>query len=473
MNKARLTARPHLIFLLGLGFSLYTAIKLEQWSQHAQQQASPHMEMIEQAKIKRIQIESVAQREIQKKESEARLGDRWTTLQVRSASAVVSPELREIATRAWEYFEKNHQISSGFVNSVNQYPSSSMWDLSAYAMAILAMDDLGLLAHEIAMQRLHGLLDGLREMPLVMGKLPNKAYNTKTLSMVDYNNNVVKDGIGWSAIDLGRIIVPLTIMLWRYPELNEKLRAILSRWQFQEIVGMGEMLGAEIKEGEIRKVQEGRLGYEQYAAKALALVGLDVSQAIRTDRYSASQMVENVPILYDNRLPGKYGGTHNAVVSEPYFLEAFEFGLSEEALYQSKAIYIAQQNRADYTKHLIAVSEDHIDRPPYFVYNSILNNNIPWECFSSDHKEANAHRSLSTKAAFAWSMLFNDAYADALRTEALKLYEPGLGYVSGRYDADQTMNKAITSNTNGIMIEAIWYHVRGPLLSYARQHKRI
>ena len=49
--------------------------------------------------------------------------------------------------------------------------------------------------------------------------------------MVDYSNNPKENGIGWSAIDIGRILVPMNILIWQYPEYNKKVNDVLNHWK--------------------------------------------------------------------------------------------------------------------------------------------------------------------------------------------------------------------------------------------------
>ena len=221
--------------------------------------------------------------------------------------------------------------------------------------------------------------------------------------------------------------------------------------------------------GALELVQEGRLGYEQYAAEALRLLGLDVEKALRWDLEAAFAEVSGQVIAYDARMPGRYQGTHNAVVSEPFLLIAFELGLGETSGAIAQAVYTAQRNHARELGRWIAASEDHLDRPPYFVYNSVLNDGVPWAAFTPGGADASAHRSLSTKAAFGWGYLYADAYADQLLSRVSGLRAEDRGWYSGVYDADGKVNASITANTNGILLEVLWYVTRGPLLGAARQ----
>jgi hypothetical protein len=201
----------------------------------------------------------------------------------------------------------------------------------------------------------------------------------------------------------------------------------------------------------------------------MARLGLDVENAARWDLAAAVTRVAGQPIAYDARMPQDHAGTHNAVVSEPFLLLAFEIGLGDTSGAIAETVYLAQRAHARQTGHLVAVSEDSIDRAPYFVYNSVLNGNVAWAAVTLDGADASAHRTLSTKAAFGWGHLYRDAYADELLDRAAALSDPARGFFAGVYDADGKTNTALTANTNGLILECLWYQTQGPLLRAGRR----
>jgi hypothetical protein len=287
--------------------------------------------------------------------------------------------------------------------------------------------------------------------------------------MVDYDDRDTPAGIGWSVLDIARLSVPLTLIVWRDPDLTPRVSALLASWSLDRTVSAGRLQGAVRRaNGALELVQEGRLGYEQYAAQAMALLGLDVENAARWDLTAAVTSVAGQPIAYDSRMPNDHGGTHNAVVSEPFLLLAFEMGLGATAGAIAESVYLAQRARGRETGRLVAVSEDNIDRPPYFVYNSVLNGGVAWAAFTLAGADASADRTLSTKAAFGWGHLYRDAYGKQLLDRVAGLRDPERGFFAGVYDADGKTNTAITANTNGLILEALWYQTRGPLLRARR-----
>ena len=58
----------------------------------------------------------------------------WVRQVPRRATGALTDVEMSLARTAWKYFENNYQPATGFVNAVDNYPSSTMWDLaSAFA----------------------------------------------------------------------------------------------------------------------------------------------------------------------------------------------------------------------------------------------------------------------------------------------------------------------------------------------------
>jgi len=214
----------------------------------------------------------------------------------------------------------------------------------------------------------------------------------------------------------------------------------------------------------IKRVQEGRLGYEEYAAKSFGLLGFDVSAAEQYDDFLEVVDVEGVPIATDSRDHETYHA-HNYVVSEPFLLDAFEFGFDRHSRLLALNAYEAQKRRSERVGRPVAVTESHLDRPPHFVYNTIFANGKAWNAITDQNEDASAHRTLSTKAAMGWYVLFGEEYGEDLRDAVSELFDEEKGFYSGRYVVDGEINKALTANTNGIILESLAYRHAGPMLA--------
>ena len=378
----------------------------------------------------------------------------------------LSAEEQEAAQIAWRYFENNYQPTTGLVNSAHGYPSTTMWDQASYLLALISAYRLELIDHEVFDQRVEMLLLSLTKIELFDGKLPNKAYSTLTLEMTDYNNNPSAEGIGWSALDLGRLATPLNILLWNYPEYTKQVQKVLEHWQFNEMLEDGYMIGTRVsKTGRTERVQEGRVGYEEYASSALALLAFDAKRAAEFDDFMRFERILSVDVPVDIRDFKSYGA-HNYVVSEPYILAGLEFGWSSDMQELAYRVYAVQEKRFETTGQLTAVSEDNIDRAPYFVYNTVYTNGKAWNTISEDGEDASEFRSISSKAAFGWDAIYNNSYTDKLMEKVIDLNDPEKGFYSGWYEELNEPNKAITANSNGIILESLHYKKYGKLVGF-------
>ena len=323
----------------------------------------------------------------------------WPT----ASAAIPHPRVGDLEDRdlkaaqiAWKYFENNYQAATGLVNSADKYPATTMWDTGSYFMALLSAKRMGLIADPEFHRRLSLGLKTLAALPLFDGELPNKSYNTQSLQMVDYNNHESARGIGWSAIDLGRLMVPFNIVVWHYPEHAGEVRAVLAHWKMQHLTERGQLFGSAVDEtGKTLYLQEGRLGYEQYSAKSYSLIGLDVGTAEHYPSYLRYVTIYGLKVPTDSRTAEKYHA-HNYVVSESYILDGLEFGwdgYSKELAYR---VYRAQEERFRHTGILTAVSEDNIDQAPYFVYNTVFTNGKAWNTITDKGEDASRFKSLST-----------------------------------------------------------------------------
>ena len=366
---------------------------------------------------------------------------------------------------AWQYFENNTHPETGLVNSVEGYPAATMWDTASYLLGLISAERLGIVSKEDFHWRMEKALTSLAKLELHDDQLPNKSYNARTLAMVDYQNNVTERGIGWSALDIGRLFVPFNVIVWSYPEYTPLVGEITKQWDIGAMVIDGVMYGAEVtEEGKTNYVQEGRIGYEEYAAKSVSLLGLDVSVALMYNDFLQYESISGVDIPTDKRIPEVYKA-HNYVVSEPYILDAIEFGgdaISKEFTFR---VYQAQENRYLQQGILTAVSEDNIDQAPYFVYNTVFSNGKAWNAITDTGEDASEFRTVSTKAAIGWHMLYDTEYTQKLMDLIGSNFIEERGWHSGIYEIDGSKNEALTANSNAIILESLHFKANGPLLN--------
>jgi hypothetical protein len=368
------------------------------------------------------------------------------------------------ARTAWKYFENNYQPETGLVNSVNNYTSTTMWDTGSALAATIAAHDFGFITQKDFDDRIVALLKTLNTMQLFNNEAPNKAYNTVTAEMVDYTNQSTPEGIGVSTLDLARLVSWLNTLICKYPKYNFQVNNVLSRWDYTRLLTNRQMYGLarDPVSKEIQVLQEGRLGYEQYAGKIFKELGFDQSVAASYENEFRRDIdIYNVPIAYDSRDPRELGA-YNYVVTESYGLDVIENGYDDVNRKLVKNIYEVQRERWNQTGALTAVSEDNVDREPWFIYNTIFTAGLPWNTTTDTGVRHDELKSVSTKAAFTLAMLYpEDDYSQRLIAQIESAYDPENGWFSGVYENGNGYNKAITANTNGIILSGMLYKKYG------------
>ena len=374
----------------------------------------------------------------------------------------LTKEELEWAKVAWKYFENNYNKNTGLVNSIDNYPSTTMWDTGNYIMALISAYRLNIISENKFDTRLNKILTTLANLHLYKNKLPNKVYNTQSLTMTDYKNSKSIDGLGWSAIDIARLLSPLYFININYPKYGEKVGTILAKWKLKYIRKRGRLQGAYNDNGVELLTQEGRLGYEQYSANIFALFAIGLHNSMRYNRYLGFTKIYDIEIPYDIRDKALYNA-NNYVVMEPYILDGLELGWNYYSREFTHRLYKVQEKRYEKTNILTAVTEDNIDQKPYFLYNSIYVNKKEWVSIDESGKEYNDLKVLSTKASFGMYVLYNSEYTEKLINK-IKSLQSDRGWYAGYYEKDWSINKAISCNTNALILEALLYKVEGALL---------
>ncbi|MEO1562142.1 MAG: DUF3131 domain-containing protein [Pseudomonadota bacterium] len=383
----------------------------------------------------------------------------------------------EVARTAWKFFEKHTQETTGLANSVGTYPSTTMWDTASYISGMVSAYELCIIDKAEFDRRIFQLLTTMRRLPLFRGELPNKAYQTKTGERVNYQN--VPGEIGFSSLDLGRLLVWFRILSNRYPYLSNSIDNILLRWDFTNVVGEdGLLYGARIDEetGETVYTQEGRLGYEEYAAKGFALWGFEPHEAHRAEPFQTVRIYD-VSVPYDSRDPRIFH-TRNYVVTESYLLDGLELNwdlphddTSPDWVHTdgwradfADRVYHVQAQRFHQTGYLTARSEHNVKGPPYFVYDSIFSDGFAWNTMTPRGEYAPEHAAIATKAAFGLWSLWDTEYTDTLFDAVSNLADPELGFYEGLYEEGTGFIPLQTSNNNGILLSAFLHKVQGKIL---------
>lgn len=374
----------------------------------------------------------------------------------------------EAARVAWRYFENNTQPQTGLVNAVDNYPSTTLWDTAAALGGVVSAHELGIIPAADAQARLGRIVTTFGAVKLFRGVCPNKAYNTATLVPTDYGNSPAE--IGCSALDIGRMLVWLRIVHNRYPALRPTVEATVAHWQIGNLVRGGEIFGTVLERGRIEYRQEGRLGYEEYAAKGFQLWGHRTATASRPEPYAVSE-IEGVPIAHDRRNGANSGG-HNYVVTESQALDGIEFGWTAPGrsqpdrftVEQARNVFMVQQRRYRRTGILTARTEHQLTSAPNFVYDTIFADDVPWATVDASGNPVYGAAAVAIKAALGMWALWPNSYSDLLFEKTINARDPDRGFYEGILEGGGPI-RAYTVNNNGIILETLLFKAKGPLIN--------
>jgi hypothetical protein len=157
------------------------------------------------------------------------------------------------------------------------------------------------------------------------------------------------------------------------------------------------------------------------------------------------------------------------VTSEPFVLDGIETGFASLPAEWAGRLLLAQTRRSRRTGELTAWSEDNLESAPWFVYNSIYVDGQAWTTLDTAGHDAASKRGSSVKAAVGWHVLFRTPDTERTYKGLRWLADPAQGVFAGYYEETQRPNRALTLNTNGIVLEALLFaRVGVPLEQWAR-----
>lgn len=380
---------------------------------------------------------------------------------------------------AWTYFEKNTNAATGLVNAAEQYPFASVGEIAAAISGLLAAHRLEIIDEETFCKRVGLLLEWLNRMDLYAGELPNLIYNTQTGRMAGFD--MQPGPAGFSALDIGRLMIWLKVLKSDYPIFAEGVDRAVLRWNFCMVMDRdGILKSGQLVDGETEIRTEGRMGWEGYAARGYALWGLPVATSAPDP--PGMMTVYGEPIPYDARSPADTG-IPVYVTSTPHLLEGMEFhwGKTGAPDYQegdtvserrelADTVYSIQEERYRREGVMTARSENGVDRPPYAVMGAIVGNGRLWPVLSRDGHFHYDLAVLSTRAIFGMWALWDTPYTSFLMAAAgCCFYDETRGWFEGRYEKSWQMDKAVILETNAMVLEALWHKAAGRLVRVAAE----
>ncbi|MDB4879971.1 MAG: hypothetical protein JWL60_1417 [Gemmatimonadetes bacterium] len=363
------------------------------------------------------------------------------------------------ARTAWAFVEQNTTASTGLANAIYPFQFVTAWDIASLIGATWSAHALGILGDSAYDARMRATLGTLRQAPLFEGAAFNKSYDSHTGLMIDRNRAPSAAGYGWSATDVGRLLVWLRIVAVSEPQYASLASAIVARVDFSRLIRSGTLQGLDIDPtwGTRRSYAETGLGYEQYAAAGYALWGHRAAASLDPTANARFVDVYGVPVATDAR-------GHARITSEPYMMMGLEIGWYTPALRtQAQAVLAAQEARYRSTGIITMVSEDALPDPPYFFYYySVFRNGRTFVVEGPDEGSYTEQpRWVSTKAAHAWHALFPSLYTRVALDVVQRAAVPGRGWGAGVYESTGQPVGEPSLNTAAIVLESLLYGVRG------------
>ncbi|MES2767350.1 MAG: DUF3131 domain-containing protein [Bacteroidota bacterium] len=401
--------------------------------------------------------------------------DGLTGLFKTTRSGKVTPEETEWAKTAWKYFENNYNGSTGLVNTSEGFQSTTMWGIGDYLMALVSAYEFEIINRKTFDTRLTQVFSFLNYMPLYENKLPATQYNTGT-----GKSNLE----GWSAQDIGRLLIALKIVREHYPEYGEYIDKAVLRWNYCDIIDTSGNLysGYKSEKGTIL-VQDAKLGFKEYAARGFQAWGFSTKAATSPEPYDVIR-INGVDVYFDGR-DERLTNSVNAVVALPYILDGIEFqwqsaGYCQRSDYivadsrlpmMANAIYKVQEKRYEDERILTARSSHNITGEPYFVFDAIFANGYPWSTISGSNKYLPQSALVSTKAAFGMWVLWRTPYTDKLIALINTLFDAKRGWYEGRSEASGKAETALTCSTNSTVLESLLFKKNGMIYTLSNTNE--
>ena len=362
------------------------------------------------------------------------------------------------AIRAWRYVDSATEPRTGLVRTVTDYPVATAWDIGSTLAALHSAHELGLLTAADFDRRTATLLNTLNRIELFDRTAFNKTYSTASGRMLGRDDAPSTRGFGWSALDLGRLLIWLRIIADHHPAHSASAAAVAARLDFDRLVAGGHILGEDLdRRGRPRTYPEGTLAYEQYAARGFALWGHEAPEALSFTANAEPLRLWNETILVDRR-------PRACITSEPLVLLGLELGWNDAARRLSLSALRAQQARFLRTGRVTIASEDASTvAPHYFFYYCIHGDGLPFRLMTAGHIPiSDGPRTVSAKAALAWFALVPDPYTrTAVEHVMTAWHDAGPELIAG---VDEETGLAVgpaNINTAAVVLEAALYRRRG------------
>lgn len=365
----------------------------------------------------------------------------------------------DAARIAWAFADRSYQPATGLSRAHDTYQYVTLWDIASGLAATHSAHELGFISDAIYNQRIQRTLSTLASADLFENVAFNRSYDSKTGKMIDRKQRISSRGYGWSVTDIGRLLTWLRILAVNQPQFAIQATSIVKRLDMSRLIKDGYLRSEDLSPttGALHPYQEGRMGYEQYAAAGLALWGYRAENALDARLNAVPASVLGVSIVADKR-------GDERITSEPYIMMGMETGwYSPELRQQAWRVLAAQEARYKATGILTMVSEDALPDPPYYFYyydvyrqgrSFVVDGPIGGPFVENP-------RWISSKAAFAWHALLPSPYTLTVLQAVQSSGLPGRGWGAGVYEGSLRPTGDASLNTAALILEAAVYNLRG------------
>ncbi len=379
------------------------------------------------------------------------------------------------AQTAWQYSVNNTDPNTGLVAGIDRYPTASMANIAEALASLHVAYQLEMVDDLNFDGRLSALLHFLNSMDLFDNKVPNRNYHTQTGKMVTLTGEPGQ--IGWSGLDIGRLLIWLNLYKRFYPAYGEYIDKAILRWDFCTLLATdGTIQSGRLSNGQLTVRQDGRLGFEEYAAYGYALWGFNSSKAQLLLPYQVFNLYD-IPFLVDGHDP-RVDGVPNPLVPTSFWLAGIEFNWdlandndddhhhhsAPDLAQQAAQLYALQQARFEQDALHTARAEHILSSAPWFLYDAVWGHGSAFPSIADDGSFHDQLALVSTKATFLMWALWDTPYTDELMVLVEPLHDPQRGWFEGRYERSAGYEKAISLATNAAVLKSLLYKVQGKLM---------
>ena len=384
---------------------------------------------------------------------------------VPASAETVNRLFDQAARAAWAQINAHYYPATGLANAQPdwQYPTS--WDIASTLAAYYSARGLGYISDAEYKTRASRLLATMKKARMYNDIAYGRNYDAATGELVGPDQKPHPTGTGFSAMDIGRLLTVLGIVARQDKDLAQAATDVASRINAGKIIQGGYLTGAELgKNGKPEAYQEGRIGYEQYAAEGFNLWNMKATGALSTRANRGRGTVLGIPIPTDKR-------GFDRLTSEPFIMKGLELGWSADTREMAWQTLSAQAARFEQTGKMTIASEDGIKLAPYyFYYYCVFCSGKPFVInIHSPGVNLDGPRWVSTKGAFGWLALLPNSYTWQATQAVRPALDPKTGWATGVFEDSGKTTDTYTLNTAALIMEAALYHKTGkPLIEQAR-----